>query len=338
MTGDEADEQLRAAVRNSECILTEPPVKETIGKLVRLMEPTLPYAVGHDAIPLLQSYASGGCPVDCGPDWSEEHILAMLARGPHRSAMVKAAIKQLRQETTEKIAQGYARVVRWGDIKTDIPKKLKLLPAAMIPHKSKAYQCILDLSFALRLNGVQLSSVNEQTNKLAKEESMAQLGHVLTCIVHTIATNLNDDAPFLFAKLDVKDGFWRMAVSNEDAWNFCYVLPSLVKDVAMDDIEIVVPNSLQMGWCESPPFFCTASETARDIMDNIRHKTLPPHEFEHRMLPRPTGENRATATATSAIEVYVDDFIGVTNDASTENLTALSRAMLHGVHAVFPPP
>ena len=56
------------------------------------------------------------------------------------------------------------------------------------------------------------------------------------------------------------------------------------------------------------------------------------------MLPQLTVEHRANATATTAIEVYVDDFIGVTNDASTENLTALSRAMLHGVHAVFPPP
>ena len=94
--------------------------------------------------------------------------------------MAKAAVRQLRQETTEIIAQGYAQVVRWRDIKNNTPKKLKLSPAAMIPHKSKAYRCILDLSFAVMLNGIKLSSANKQTKNLAKEESMAQLGHVLT--------------------------------------------------------------------------------------------------------------------------------------------------------------
>jgi hypothetical protein len=28
---------------------------------------------------------------------------------------------------------------------------------------------------------------------------------------------------------------------------------------------LVVPTSLQMGWVESPPYFCAATETSRDI-------------------------------------------------------------------------
>ena len=84
-----------------------------------------------------------------------------------------------------------------------------------------------------------------------------------------------------FTKLDVKDGFWRMAVSDEDAWNLCCVLPYLQTTTNIDDIEIVVPNSLQMGWCESPPFFCSGLETARDLMEKLRTMDLPPHEFEH---------------------------------------------------------
>ena len=98
-------------MNNAACFPEDPPVKDTIGKSIRLMEPRLPYAVDHEAIPLLEGYARGGCLVDCGPEWSKEHILAMLVRGPHKSTMAKAAIKQLRHETTEKIAQGYARVV-----------------------------------------------------------------------------------------------------------------------------------------------------------------------------------------------------------------------------------
>ena len=37
-------------------------------------------------------------------------------------------------------------------------------------------------------------------------------------------------------------------------------------------------------------------------------------------------------------EVYVDDFIVITNDLSEENLTKWSRAILHGIHSVFPAP
>jgi hypothetical protein len=68
-----------------------------------------------------------------------------------------------------------------------------------------------------------------------------------------MADNFNPNTPFMFTKLDIKDSFWCMKVSDEDAWNFCYVLPSLHESINEDDTELVVPNSLQMGWCESPP-------------------------------------------------------------------------------------
>ena len=38
------------------------------------------------------------------------------------------------------------------------------------------------------------------------------------------------------------------------------------------------------------------------------------------------------------MEVYVDDFIGVINDIRRRRVTQTSRAMLHGIHAIFPPP
>ena len=71
-----------------------------------------------------------------------------------------------------------------------------------------------------------------------------------------------------------------MVVSTEDAWNFCYIIPNEDPDASLDDTRIVVPNALQMGWCESPPFFCTASETARDVIASLLDTDLPPHIFE----------------------------------------------------------
>jgi hypothetical protein len=38
------------------------------------------------------------------------------------------------------------------------------------------------------------------------------------------------------------------------------------------------------------------------------------------------------------MEVYVDDFIQLAQTTDTKQLEHLARAMLHAIHAVFPPP
>ena len=140
-------------------------------------------------------------------------------------------------------------MMKLWDIKTKIPTTFKISPVAMIPHKSKPYSCILDISFTLFNKGVKCASVNYKTTKMARLEAMDQLGFVLKWIIHAKKVHIKS------TKLDVKDGFWRMAVSDEDNWSFCYVIPSLQTTTNIDDIETVVPNSLQMGWCKSPPLF-----------------------------------------------------------------------------------
>ena len=175
---------------------------------------------------------------------------------------------------------------------------------------------------------------------MARPEAMVQLGQVIRRIIHLMAEYRHHGHPFKFAKLDVKDGFWRMSVDDVDAWNFCYVLPSLKERTLLDDIKIVVPNSLQMGWCESPPFFCSGSETARDIMEPMRASELPPHKFENEMLKkvRATDTNKNLQGLIDLLEVYVDDFIAMSNNIEQAHLRQLSREMLHGIHAIFPPP
>ena len=139
-------------------------------------------------------------------------------------------------------------MLKWSDIKDNIPTKLKKFPVAMIPHKSKAYRFILDLSFTLFHRGIRFASVNENTNKKSRPEAMVQLSQALKRIIYHMTLYRANGIPFKFTKLDVKDGFWRKTVADEDAWNFCYVLPSLHPTISLDDVEIVVPNSLQMGW------------------------------------------------------------------------------------------
>jgi hypothetical protein len=93
---------------------------------------------------------------------------------------------------------------------------------------------------------------------------------------------------------------------------------------------LVVPNLLQMGWVESAPYFCTASETARDVaVEYIKTKigSLKQHKFEH-------WSGASNAPLRYLLEVYVDDFIIPTTKEQGEHV---ARGILHGIHDVFPP-
>lgn len=344
MTTEEQNAAIRIAFYEDDTMPKEKELESAIGKTQKMLVQPRKEALQHAAASLIKSYATEGCPADCGPDWTKEHIEAALLKGPHSSATKDDALRALVAETKEKVANGYAKVLRYGDIIDNLPKKLKVSPVAMIPHKSRYYRTILDLSFRLRHKGKLLESVNSATVKLAPAESMIQLGNCIQRLVALLADNYDPDQPFLFAKLDIKDGFWRMAVNEEDAWNFCYVLPTNNPNCALEDIEIVVPNCLQMGWCESPPFFCAASETARDVIEALLLESqLPSHPFEDEMLSSTNisiAANRLQATAmfTNLVEVFVDDFIAATNSTDFKHLQHFSRAMLFGVHSIFPPP
>ena len=77
------------------------------------------------------------------------------------------------------------------------------------------------------------------------------------------------------AKWDIKDSFWRMDCVEGEEWNFAYILPQKEGEPVL----LVVPTSLQMGWVESPPYFCAATETARDVTmeyTDMPVGTLPP--------------------------------------------------------------
>ena len=95
-----------------------------------------------------------------------------------------------------------------------------------------------------------------------------------------------------------------------------------------------------MGWCESTPFFCAASETARDVIEALLLEArLPDHPFEENMLnTSETPRLQATIHFSNLVEVFVDAFIGATNNISKEHLGQFSRAMLFRVHLIFPPP
>ncbi len=107
----------------------------------------------------------------------------------------------------------------------------------------------------------------------------------------------------------------------------------------------MVPTSLQMGWVESPPYFCTATETARDVTTEYTEYpvgALPRHKFEkyttgdadYVVLPE---HNTSIIGVAYMVEVYVDDFMSLVIPISRDQLRHVATAIMTGIHDVFPP-
>ncbi len=233
--------------------------------------------------------------------------------------------------------------MEWDSIKRNPPSQLKISPIAAIPHKSRGFRSILDLSFSLRLkNGGILHWVNNTTVKMAPKGALDQLGHALSRMIHAFAESDEYIGSKIFmAKWDIKDGFWRMCCEDGEEWNFSYVLPQQ----SDEPIRLVVPTSLQMGWVKLPPYFCAALETAQDIaMDyaNTGLGSLPTHKCTHYTMGDANASKLPDKTTTRgqslrySIKVYVDDFMSIVIPTSKAQLDHVANAIMLGIHDVFP--
>ena len=317
----------------------------------------------HPAGPMLQKFGTEGCPVDIAEDWTIEQLDQAVEYGAHPSAEEAEAAKCCREEALEKVKQKFMKLVPYSKLRPLLvagkKTNIKVSPIAAIPHKSRAYRMILDLSNkGQRKKGLtQTKSVNELTNEdAAPHHSMDQLGKVLHRCIYAVATQPTDAGPILFCKLDIKDGYWRMCVPESDEEQFCYVLPQTPESPPDEEVMLVVPAALQMGWTSSPAFFCAATETGRDIAEWLRlQPQLPAHPLEHHMMdpireellqsfPFPNLNPEARPSAKTIqdfyhlFEVYVDDYIGLLQSTDPEVLRHHSRSLLHAIHQIFPPP
>jgi hypothetical protein len=210
---------------------------------------------------------------------------------------------------------------------------------------------ILDLSFAVRRGQkakrgrkrnstgdiILQPSVNDTTVRLAPDGPVKELGNVLPRILDFMST-VPAEEHIHFAKIDLADGYWRMIVDPEERWNFAYVMPSLPGE----PIRLVIPSALQMGWNESPAYFCATTETARDVAQSWIDDSLPLPVHPMEPLAKPTVPARRQTSKGPRHQmsaVYVDDFLGAcVEDASGTFLQTTARATLHAIHSVFPSP
>jgi hypothetical protein len=102
-----------------------------------------------------------------------------------------------------------------------------------------------------------------------------------------------------------------------------------------------------MGWKLSPSYFCAFTETAADLANQALQAgtCLPPHPLEGpsqlHQNPQISADCRVTPpplphlqskTPLSKVDVYMDDFLGLSQPPSA---TQTLRALLAGIHSVF---
>jgi hypothetical protein len=106
----------------------------------------------------------------------------------------------------------------------------------------------------------------------------------------------------------------------------------------------VVPLSLQMGWVKSPPYFCAATETSRNIATTyckMRIGTLPSHKFDELVSTDDAVGELPDTPATNKhlqylIEVYVNNFMVIVILTTPQDVTHVGQAVMHGIHDIFP--
>ena len=307
-----------------------------LGKLLSLMQPQ-DVARAHEFGPTLEEYAVDGVPVDCGNNWSRETIEAAIRQGPHQSAMTEKAWELFKDDIAYQVKAGFSRVVLWDDIKDNLPPQLKISPVAVVPQSNRRDRIILDLSFPVRVGReIIQQAVNATTVSTSHPSALKYLGSSMPRILQFMA-HAPSTLPIFFSKYDVSDGFWRMVVAAGAEWNFAYVLPQ----PPGEPLKLVVPNALQMGWKESPGYFCSASETARDVIEQLATSKaeLPMHKFEQYINTVAPPSTAGTSlddreVPWTALEVFVDDFIAMTQNVS--RIQHLTRSILHGIEEVFP--
>jgi hypothetical protein len=98
-----------------------------------------------------------------------------------------------------------------------------------------------------------------------------------------------------------------------------------------------------MGWVESPPFFCVATKTSRDIAmeySNTAVGSLNKHKFEAYLKGDVTFEEfqdkESNGTLRYALEVFVDNFMLLIIPATKEEMLHVVTAVMTGIHNMFP--
>ena len=299
----------------------------------------------HPAARLIDFYRKRGVPAKMSTaPWSAQRVKAALERGPHKSCADSTAF--LQEEFADMVSKGQWVVLPASAVK-HLPG-LRVSPMGMKEERDRRDRVIIDYSF---------SNVNQETLPLVATEAM-QFGHALDRILRQILLANPAYGPVQLMKIDISDGFYRVNLNIDDIPKLGVAYPTAPGEEQL----IAFPLVLPMGWKNSPPAFCTVTETIADtanqaIRSNVRPsrhrlddmaqevKPQPPPpaaaaEVSHdrSALPVPTSRDPylpQVKRPLAATDVFVDDFIGLAQLSSTSR--RVRRILMHAIDNVLRP-
>ena len=275
--------------------------------------------------------------------WGASRKIAALKRGPHKSA--KEHVQFLREEYSAMIKKGHWTLLP-AQLLISHPD-LRLSPLGVVPQRDRRPRTISDYSYW---------GINEDTLPLAPQEAM-QFGRALQRLLQKIHDANPRYGPVYLSKVDIADGFYRIGVRAQDALKLAVLFPAREAGERL----IGVPLTLPMGWKESPPAFCTATETVADLANSALNDTGALYAAPHRLdsvaetpiedaispvTPmKPSASSTPTPTADYGPklqrplqywDVYVDDFLALAQGNKLRR-KMIKRALLHSLDKVFRP-
>lgn len=304
---------------------------------------TIPHPSAH----LLNHFRLHGTPVVLSTKpWTHQQIHHTFHRGPHQSAHLFREF--LAGEFLDMLNKQQWILLPYHLVK-NLPN-LRLSPLGVVPQRDRRPRTIVDYTFF---------NVNAETLPIAPTDAMQFVRALQRIVQHTFRADPRH-GPVYISKLDLSDGFYRLAVRPDDIPKLGVLVPSLTDQTAPP--LVAFPLVLPMGWVNSPPFFCSVTETIADLTNTklTSNATLPHHRLESvAQTPPPTVDvsslpplstyglstpvpdtspvfSPALASPLGYVDVYVDDFIQLAQ-GNPHRLRSQQLTLLHTLDTVLRP-
>lgn len=223
----------------------------------------------HPATPLLAQWRDQGVPAKSSSEpWTLEQKDECVRRGCHPSATEHGDF--IREEMAEFIENRFWAVLPYELIRH--LEDLMMSPTAVKPERDRKPRLLCDHSWPWPWG-----SINDTTLPHAPPEAM-QFGGTLPRVLGLTRHANPRYGPVRGSKQDMKDGYYKMALNPKD----CLRLASLLPKYDGEPQLVGIPLACTMGWVQSPPTFCTMSETVCDVA-NARFQASPLHCEPHRL-------------------------------------------------------
>ncbi len=308
-----------------------------------------------DTYDQVRAFADEGAKASCGDPWKPEVVKAALEAGPHVSALTDANVQLIWDDLEYQEQAGFVKIITKAELDERlVDSDVKVSRVAVVPQANRRGRIILNLSAQVQVPGSRRRppwvhpSVNETTEDADCQEGVKATGTALKAALR-FAHDVDPEWEIDWQKIDLSNGFWRMIVEDGAETNFVF---QLLRRPGDSTTHYVVPSSLQMGWKNSPAYFCTATEAGRTLLRRLLALTVDTgladvHPLEHHCLasPRKAGHHPWQPPSDIRVynRVYVDDYINALagpprRPSRVAEQQWLGRCAMHSIHSLFPPP